>query len=236
MPKYTKEEYLRFAHPLPRWVKHDSYGIPYIENTEIDLSNLGNGSFLINFKNTGLHDQNAEKKIVHLFLYDKELFPIYNNPYRYLEKLGRYRAVFSPDFSIYKDMDFHDVLDSVYKNRYVGAAWQSKGVRVIPSVGWCTQKWDDICFAGLRENGIVAISTLGVNNCECKTEFLRGYNELLRRKSPKSIVCLGDPIGNMEGNICFIPYDESFGHQFENGWQAKLFNWNEKLEVNNHGI
>ena len=53
-----------------------------------------------------------------------------------IEKLSRYRAVLSPDFSMYLEMAPVMQLYNVFRNRWCGAYWASKEIRVIPTVNW----------------------------------------------------------------------------------------------------
>ena len=42
-----------------------------------------------------------------------------------------------------------------------------------------------------------------------KEEFMLGYNEMLTRIEPSSIICFGNPFKEMEGNIIIVDYLES---------------------------
>ena len=37
-------------------------------------------------------------------------------------------------------------IESVFKNRWCGAYWQSKGLKVIPTVSWGDERSFDFCF------------------------------------------------------------------------------------------
>ena len=43
-------------------------------------------------------------------------------------------------------------LESVAKNRWVGAYWQSKGLTVIPTISWGLSQSFDFCFDDMEGN------------------------------------------------------------------------------------
>lgn len=234
MPYYDRYEHFDLVHPLPKYVERDIYDIPFIENDDIDLELLNNGVFLTGIQNISLKDKYADHKIIHCYKENTVLNKFYDHPLRYLDKIGRYYAICSPDYSAHNTMDWHGLYDAVYRNRYCGALWQSHGNKVITTVQWVDSKTYDLFFSGFRSGGIVSISTLGVNNDKCINQFLDGYNELRRRKNPKLIICVGDPIEGMDlTDVIFFPYEETFGNMIgkEGQYQTRLFNY--KMEVCN---
>ena len=65
----------------------------------------------------------------------------------------------------------------------------------------------EYCFEGVEKNSIVAISTIG---CRLeKTNFLRGYKEMIDKLNPSCIICLGKPFDEMTGNLIVVDYIES---------------------------
>ena len=113
----------------------------------------------------------------------------------------------TPDFSTYADMDLWRQLESVAKNRWVGAYWQDNGLTVIPTISWSTPRSFDFCFDGVEQNSIVAVSTLGCKRS--KLHFMRGYDVMLDKLNPETIICFGDPLPEMEGNIVKVDYRAS---------------------------
>lgn len=235
MPTYSNKTYLDLIRPLPDFVNRDIYDVPVIESEPIDISSLNNGLWLINMKNVSAKDKRPERKIVHSFCYDDILRRAYKDPVKYLRKVAKYYAVSSFDFSMDTKMDFKQILSAVYDNRWSGAYMQSNGKLVLPTVGWLTNDSYDICFAGLRDGGVFLISTLGANNPESSTVFINGYREMRERFPTTQIVCLGDPIRGMDGDVCFIRYEESFGNwdRRQDHWQPKLFNWDGTIPERN---
>lgn len=227
MPIYTNKVYTNVVRPLPNYIDKDIYDIPFIENDVIDINNLNNGRWLTNINNANANDKFATQKIVHAFSYDILLDRAYNNLIKFIHKVGKYYAISSFDFSMHSNMDLALIINATYKNRYSGVFLQCMGKKCIPTVGWTTKKYYDICFAGLRDGGTFIISTLGCNNSECIEDFLCGYYELRKRFPNTKIICVGSKIVGMDNDICYIRYKDSFGSWTNRNpfWSIKIFNW-----------
>ena len=168
---------------------------------------------LIGFDKTHLEDQNHLDRMVHFFLYDYRFERVWKNPDNDIEKLSRYRAVLSPDFSMYLEMAPVMQLYNVFRNRWCGAYWASKGLRVIPTVNWGDESTFDFCFEGIERGSVVAVSTYMAsehdNRQDQKEWFMAGYNEMLRRIEPEKIICYNTPFPEMQGNIIYVDYERS---------------------------
>lgn len=168
---------------------------------------------LIGFDRTRIEDEKNLDWMVHFFLYDYKFERVWKEPDRDIERLRRYRAVLSPDFSMYLEMNPTIQLYNTFRNRWCGAYFQSKGMRVIPTVNWGDESTFDFCFLGIPKGSTVAVSTYMVsehgNHSDQKEFFLKGYNEMLRRVEPERIICYNTPFPEMEGNIVFVDYELS---------------------------
>ena len=157
------------------------------------------------FYDTRANDnEENKKKGVHFFVDDYRFNGIYDNPERTFERYPQYAFLLSPDFSTYADMDLWRQLESVAKNRWVGAYWQSKGMTVIPTVSWSDARSFEFCFDGVEQGSIVAIGMVGCK--QAKFQFMRGYNEMLKRIQPSKVICFGTPFPEMKGNIIAVDY------------------------------
>ena len=116
-------------------------------------------------------------------------------------------TLLTPDFSTYADMNLWRQIESVAKNRWVGAYWQSNGLTVVPTISWSTPRSFDFCFDGVEQNAVVAVSTVGCRRS--KASFLCGYEAMLNKLNPKTIICFGEPFLEMKGNIVFVDYRTS---------------------------
>ena len=227
MPTYSYKKYLSLMRPLPDFVERDSYGIPVIQPEPMDISRINNGMWLINMKNVSAKDPHPKEKIVHSFCYDDTLIRAFNNPIKYLSRVAQYYAVSSFDFSMDRRMDFKQLLEATYDNRWSGAFMQVHGKRTIPTVGWTSAASHNLCFSGLRDGGVFIISSLGVNNNLSYPDFIEGYLELRRRFPNTKIICVGDKLSGMDNDVCYVLYEESFGtaDRYQNYWQPRLINW-----------
>ena len=180
------------------------WGIPLVKKQELTTENI----MLVACSDTRANDNEANKKKgVHFFVDDYRFSGIYDNPERTLERYSQYAFLLTPDFSTYSDMDLWRQLESVAKNRWVGAYWQSKGRIVIPTVSWSTPRSFEFCFVGVEQHATVAVSTLGCK--KVKIDFMRGYEVMLEKLRPEAIICFGDPFSEMQGNLLVVDYRES---------------------------
>ena len=183
--------------------------IPRFQSKEDDFTDLR----LIGFDKAKLESDNHLDRMVHFFLYDYKFERVWKNPDNDIERLKRYRAVLSPDFSMYTEMAPVMQLFNTFRNRWCGAYYASKGIRVIPSVSWGEKNTFEFCFDGIEKGSTVAVSTYMVsahnNHSDQKEFFLKGYNEMLRQIEPERIICYNEPFPEMQGNIVFVDYELS---------------------------
>ena len=180
------------------------YGFALIKKQDFNIEN----PTLIACSDTRSNDNESNKKNgVHFFVDDYRFNGIYDNPERSLERYSQYAFLLSPDFSTYADMDLWRQIESVAKNRWVGAYWQSKGILVIPTISWSTPRSYEFCFDAVEQNTTVAIGMIGCKRN--KLGFMRGYNAMLEKLNPSKVLCFGTPFEEMEGNIIPVDYRSS---------------------------
>lgn len=168
---------------------------------------------LIGFDKIKSGKDEHHNRIVHFFLYDYKFEDIWTKPDKYIDVLKKYKAVLTPDYSMYIEMNPVMQLYNTFRNRWVGAYLAENGIDVIPTVSWGLDNTFDFCFNGIEKGSAVAVSTYMVsehgNHKDQKEFFLKGYNEMLRRIEPELIICYNTPFPEMEGNILFVDYDLS---------------------------
>ncbi len=178
--------------------------IPKASFSDADFQDLR----VIGFDRTKIEDEKNTDRMVHFFLYDYKFERVWKEPDRDIEKLRRYRAVLSPDFSMYLEMNPAMQLYNTFRNRWCGANFADKGMRVIPTVNWGDESTYDFCFLGIPKGSTVAVSTYMVsahdNRADQKDFFMKGYREMLSRIEPERILCYHTPFPEMEGNIVYI--------------------------------
>ncbi len=180
------------------------WGLPIIKKQELNTDNI----MLVACSDTRKNDRDENKhKGVHFFVDDYRFQGVYDNPERTLDRYSQYAFLLSPDYSTYSDMDLWRQLESVGKNRWVGAYWQSKGLTVIPTISWGLSQSYEFCFDGVEKGSVVAVGMVGCK--QSKFHFMRGYSEMLKRIEPEKIICFGEPFKEMEGNIVVVDYRES---------------------------
>lgn len=176
------------------------YNFPIIKKQDIDVEKIK----FLSYVNTKIDDDKNKDKTIHFFTYDWKFEKVYENSDEELEKLSQYYCLLSPDFSMFTNMPLALQIESVFKNRWCGAFWQSKGLKVIPTVSWGDEKTFDFCFDGIEEGSVVCVCTYYRENCE--EEFMLGYNEMLKRIKPSMVLCYDEPFKAMTGNIKeFLP-------------------------------
>lgn len=191
------------------------YGIPVMRPT------LTTGDKMLRFMD--LPDlesktNDPENYIAHFYYDDYKFIQAWRDPDKYIDKLRRFKAVISPDFSLYTDFPRALQILSCYRRQWVGRYWQEKGIDVIPDVVWGDEESFSYCFDGIPEGGTVAVSTVGVAgdedwNGKADDLFMAGYKEMMHRLNPSTVLFYGNKMEGLEGNIIFIPpyYRQKFG-------------------------
>lgn len=179
------------------------YGIPEMSPTQTV------GNKMLRFMDWKEID-NPKEYIAHFYYDDYKFISAWRAPDKYVERLKQFKAVLSPDFSLYTDFPRALQILSCYRRQWCGAYWQSLGIDVIPDVVWGDKESFAYCFDGIPKGGTVAVSSVGVKrdnewNNKNGDMFKAGYDEMLKRLEPTTILFYGDMIDGLEGNIIQIP-------------------------------
>lgn len=155
-------------------------------------------------------EEERKQYICHFYYDDYKFIQAWRTPEKYIDRLRGFKAVISPDFSLYTDFPRALQILSCYRRQWCGAYWQFRGIDVIPDVVWGDRESYDYCFDGIPSGGTVAVSTVGVRNDPLwngKEDdlFKAGYDEMMNRLHPKTILIYGSMIKGLEGNIINIP-------------------------------
>lgn len=190
------------------------YGIP-----EIEPEQWRDGVEFIGF-NYAASCVNRGNKGVHFFLDDYQFERVWRNWKRYGELLCQFEAVMTPDFSMFTDWPVAVQLWNHYRKHFVGAYLQSLGVRVYPTICWSDAASLEWCFDGEPEGACVAVSSVGTQRYEdTKRAFKYGYDAMLERLRPETIIFYGDVPDDCKGNIVQIkPFHERFNEARMAGW------------------
>lgn len=142
---------------------------------------------------------------VHFCIDDYQFERVWNNPEKYLPILMEYECIMTPDFSLYMDMPMPMKIWNTYRARMIGNYYQSKGLRVIPTISWCEPETFSFVFKGLPQNGTVLLSTIGIKND--LTVFKQGYPEFIKQVQPKNILLYGGKIDYDFGDVNIIYFE-----------------------------
>lgn len=151
---------------------------------------------------------------VHFFLDDYQFNRVWAQPDTYLNMLRKFQAVLTPDFSTFTDFPKAIQIYNHYRKHWLGAYWQTNGIRVIPTISWSDHSSYEWCFDGEPVGGTVAVSSVGTQSGkESGRLFLDGYREMMDRLNPSEIIMYGDIPDGCEGNIIQV-------RSFQQKWRS----------------
>ena len=134
--------------------------------------------------------------------------------------LQEFKYVMTPDFSMYTDYPKGIQIYNHYRKHWIGAYLQEYGVQVIPTICWSDESSYEWCFDGEPEHSVVAVSSVGTQlNRKSKELFVKGYNAMVERLHPETIIFYGNVPAECMGNIVRIrAFQEKFNEAKCNGW------------------
>ncbi len=181
----------------------DALGIPLLEAEDFVPS------YLVPHRQKVRTGRPVSGGAVHFFLDDGRFEPVWRTPEKGLTYVRGVGSALTPDFSLYPEMPLALQLYNVYRNRWCGAFWQSRGVRVIPTVGWSDASSYPFCFLGVERGSTVAVSTVGLGSPSGprgateaeRALFVAGYREMLERLSPRLVLLYGESPEGLLGDL-----------------------------------
>lgn len=186
-------------------------GVGEFDIPQLKGSNITNIPELIGF-NYVTSCKDPENKAVHFFLDDYQFKRVWEEPQKQMERIKKFRCVFSPDFSIYTDFPKALQIYAHYKKHWVAKMWEENGIEVIPTIAWGDESTYSWCFDGEPIGGTVATTSQGTQNNEtAKKLFIKGYKAMCERLKPETIIFYGKIPKECTGNIVHIkPFTEKF--------------------------
>lgn len=172
------------------------YRIPRLMPTDVQVA----GDEFIGF-NYALTTKNPQDKIVHFYLDDYQFARVWDSPDRYVPILKRFKAVHTPDFSMYTDFPKAVQIYNFYRSMWCGAYWQEHGLNVIPTVKWSDEDSLSWCFDGMPRRAVVSVSTIGcMKQGIPKQLFLTGWEAMMDYLNPSKILLFGNSFPDVRSN------------------------------------
>lgn len=152
---------------------------------------------------------------LHFFIDDYRFERVWHYWQKYAEIFGRFNAILTPDFSMFTDWPVAAQIWNHFRKHFVGAYMQNQGLKVYPTISWSDRASYEWCFDGEPEHSTVAVSSVGTQkHTESKRLFQMGYDAMLERLHPETILFYGDIPKGCKGNIMPI---KPFQKRFEKG-------------------
>ncbi len=107
-----------------------------------------------------------KEKALHFFIDDYQFERLWRNPISYIDLIGEFHSIMTPDFSLYTDYPKALQIYNHYRKHWLGALWQSMGYKVIPTIAWSDESSFDWCFDGVPKGATVAVSSVGTQSSE----------------------------------------------------------------------
>lgn len=185
------------------------YQMPIIRKQIIDApKNLTGFNYVLSAKETNSG--------VHMFLDDYQIERLWRTPLKYIEKLRKFDCVFSPDYSVYRDMPVAMQIWNVFRSRLVGQIMQDNEIPVVPTVSWGLPVTFDFAFDGIESGAIVAVSTIGVKRDKIAKQIWRdGMDEMIKRIQPSEVWVYGGEIEYDYKDILVKFYDNQVTKRME---------------------
>jgi hypothetical protein len=166
----------------------------------------------IPFPRAGDVRHNRDQYGIHFYTYDYQFTGIWNMREKYKEMLPQFKAIMTPDFSLYVDWPIMVQMWNHYRKHLIGAWLQSIGCTVYPVVRWLDELSYSWCFDGDPFGGTVCVSSISMmRNKELRRMFIDGYHVMLEVLEPETILFYGQIPKECTGNIVPIePYCRNF--------------------------
>lgn len=161
--------------------------------------------------NYALSHKEPTNKTVHFYLDDYQFERLWRRPAQYLGVISRFKYALSPDFSMFTDYPGALNIYNHYRKHWLAAYWQSKGIKVIPTICWSSPESYTYCFDGEPRGSVVSVSSVGAHySKESRKGFLDGYEAMEQKLHPKKVVFYGKPFDELKHreNIVYLPNEQ----------------------------
>lgn len=146
----------------------------------------------------------------HFFVDDYQFKRLWAAKDKYLPMLSQFKAVMSPDYSTFTDYPKVIQIFNHYRKHLLAAWMQENHILVYPTISWGDESSYEWCFDGEPVGATVCVSSVGTQgNKTAKRLFVAGYEKMMERLEPETILFYGAVPEECEGNIVHIePYQQ----------------------------
>lgn len=215
----------------------NNVGIPSLRKTGISALPTNLVRYRKRFRTNGKMKQ-LNQMGVHFFAEDRDIEVVWNTPHKPLDYLSQFKSVLTPDFSLYRDWPMVMQMWNVYRARWVGCFWQSKGFSVIPTISWSTQASWEFAFEGVATGSLVAVSAIGIKRHDLTQVlmFTEGFKEMVEHIDPCGVIVSGALLEGCAEMVQVYPFDSLWDDarlQIK-GKKAPTINGNKGMNANGH--
>lgn len=146
---------------------------------------------LLSYRERDDSGQRHAQAICHFFLDDYRFESVWSKPDWGLSRVRRFRAVLTPDFSLYADWPLIIQQWNHYRRQWTGRYWQDHGVKVIPTVNWSTPDSYAWCFTGIPPGQTVALAVPDLRKPDVRQRFSTGYQAMQDALRPAQLLVYG---------------------------------------------
>lgn len=145
---------------------------------------------------------------VHFYIDDHCFTHFWTSPTVYLQRLIKFDAVISPDFSTYLDMPDAMIRWQIYRRRFLSQWMQRSGVSVIYNIQTLPRIYDNMQLNGIDGGGVIAMRPplRYAHNGMGRRLFVETIEAAIERLSPRCMLIYGDKIP-LPNNINYFFYE-----------------------------
>lgn len=171
-----------------KFSSNNAWGFPDLAPAQFEITKERK---LLSYTHRDDQGNQHAKAICHFFLDDYRFESVCNKPDTGMNRVRRFWATLTPDFSLYTDWPVIVQQWNHYRSLWIGRYWQEHGVRVIPTINWSDWLSFEWCFLGFPRDSVVAIAVPDVRQAAVQRLFREGFEKMLERLEPRQIIVYG---------------------------------------------
>ncbi|NBR64907.1 MAG: DUF4417 domain-containing protein [Micrococcales bacterium] len=129
---------------------------------------------------------------LHFYVQDKKFRSVLANPEKHLKRFLPFSSLVTPDLTIMSGMPRWMRIQRTHLSRAVGAFYQTRQFKVIPSIRWIDLADLDFVCDGISTNSVFAVGALGnFQDLALRATFEEGLFEVIEILQPAGIMIYG---------------------------------------------